>query len=543
MTKQLSKNRVKNNTMKKLFIILSLVSFSLPAYSEIIKLRNGKTIDAEIIGKTDECIEIDIAGISISHYLDEIESIDGERLIESSYGGIVLTELEPRGLLKEAREIASTNVFYEQLFDITFNSVQLLTPFIKKGVKYASDGNFQEAKNQFANSKFKYSAQQFLDIVAQLDEGLITRDYAVHYFKAMNHAFDFQNKEGIEELIVAIGINPESPLAYSSLGYAYSHFGYPEKGIGYLNKALEIDPNFIEAYFYLGKIYGDKMDQVQQAITYFEKAIGLNTDSVIPYSAFSSFLVSIKRPQQALLYSQKALEIDPDYVGTHFELSQIYLFLQEPEKALTYALKCFQAIPENPAPTFMLVHLYEFLGTPQEAIPYLEKTLELNPDSSLTSLMYLGLGSIYWGLLQKEKAIQYYLKAWEFNKNDFVALTILTSYYFSTKQYEQAIFFAKKMLEVAPKGFEVPDDPLFCISGSSETIGYNPAKVYGIIGGSYVALGQYQQAISYLEEALQVEVDREIYRILAYAYRQLGNYEKAYEIEEYLDKIKELVED
>jgi len=463
---------------------------------------------------------------------EEIENINGERLAESSHGKIVSSELESRGLLKEAEDIASFNVFYEQLFNVTHDQILSSTPFINKGIKHASEGNFQEAKNYFNSSKFKHSAQQLLDVVDQLDEGLITEDYALHYFKGVNYFDDLQVKEAIKEFVAAIEINPNFPLAYSLLGYAYGFLGYPEKGIGYLNKALEIDPNFIEAYLYLGKIYGHLLDQAQQAVTYFEKAIDLNPDSVIPYSMLSSFLVFIKQPQQAFVYSQKALEIDPNYIGTYLELTQIYFFLQEYDKALSYAMKCFEVIPENPVSTFMLVQLYRYLGRPQEAIPYLEKTLELNPDSPLTSLMYLGLGKIYWGLQQREKAVKYYLKAWEFNQNDFVALTLLTSYYFSTKQYEQTIFFAKKMLELAPEGFEVPVDPFFWISGSSETISYNPAKVYGIIGGSYVALEQYQKAIPYLENALQGEADkREIYRILVYAYRQLGNYEKAYEIE------------
>lgn len=517
--------------LKKIIILILLVFFSLPSYSEAIKLKNGKAIDAEIIEKTDEYIKVDINDIVITHYLDEIESIDGERLVKSSYDKIASTGLESKRLLKKARIIASSNVFYEQLFNITLNSIRFLAPFIKKGIEYAADGNFQEAKNCFSSSKFKYSAQQFLNVIGQLEKGLITENYVLRYFKAINYLFNLQTKEAIEELTIAIEINPNSPLAYSLLGYAYGCSGYPKKGISYLNKALEIEPNFIEAYLYLGKIYGSELNQIRKAIAYFEKAIDLNPASVVPYSTFSAFYFYLKQPQQALIYSLKALEINPNYIGTHLELAQIYFSLQKHKEALAYALKCFQVMPENIASTFILVQLYEFLGRPQEAIPYLEKTLEINPNSSLTSLMYFGLGKIYWDLQQKEKAVKYYLKAWEFNQNDFLAPLILTSYYFSTKQYEQAIFFAKKLLELAPEKFEVPAESFFGF-GSSESSSYNPIKVYGIIGGSYAALEQYQEAIFYLEEALRRGTNEgEIYRVLAYAYRQLGNYEKAYEIE------------
>lgn len=467
--------------------------------------------------------------------LKETQSIIEERLAESSHGKIVSAELEPRGILKEVRDIASSNIFYEQLFNITLNSVRFFAPSIKKGVEYASVGNFQEAKNHFNSSRLKYSAQQFLDVINQLDEGLITEDYAVHYFKGENYYFDSQIKKAIKELTSAIEINPDSPLAYSSLGYAYSFLGYPEKGISYLNKALEIDPNFIEAYLYLGKIYGNTMGQIQQAIGYFEKAIELNPVSIIPYSALSAFYSSLKQPQQARVYSLKALEIDPDYIGTYLELAQIYFLLQEYEKALVYASECFRVMPENPALTFILVNLYQSLERSQEAIPYLEKTLELNSDSYLGSLICLSLGEIYSHSQQEEKAVKYYLKAWEFNSNDLVAPTLLASYYFSTKQYERTIFFAKKMLEVAPEGFTISEFSLFGFSRTPISGSYNPAMACSLIGASYVAIAQYQQAIPYLEEALRGKVDRgDIYRILAYAYRKLGNYEKAYEIEEYI---------
>lgn len=518
--------------LKRIVILILLVFFSSSSYSEVIKLKNGKTINAEIIEKTGEYIKVNISDIAITHYLDEIESIDGEKLAKSSYDKIVSTELESKGALKEARAIASSSVFYGQFFNIVLDSVKFLAPFIKEGVECATNGDFQEAENCFNSSKFKYSTQRFLDVINQLEKGLITESYALHYFKAVNYFFNLQIKEAIEELTVAIEINPNSSLAYSLLGYAYSCLGYPEKGIVYLNKALEIEPNSIEAYLYLGEIYGNELNQIQKAIGYFEKAVDLNPASVVPYSTFSAFYFYLKQPQQALVYSLKALEIDPNYIGTHLELAQIYLFLQNYEEALAYALKCFQVMPENIAPTFILVQLYEFLGRPQEAIPYLKKTLELNPNSSLTSLMYCGLGKIYWDLQQKEKAVKYYLKAWEFNQNDFLAPVFLTSCYFSTKQYKRTIFFAKKLLELAPEKFEVPAKSSLFGFGSSEVSSYSPAKVYGIIGGSYVALEQYQQAISYLEEALRRGTDeREIYRILAYAYRQLGNYEKAYAIE------------
>ncbi|MFC1752713.1 toxin-antitoxin system YwqK family antitoxin [Thermoproteota archaeon] len=64
--------------------ILSLVIihlFLIPVSADTIVLKSGKTIEGKITERTDEKIQIDIGiGIPVTYYLNEIESIDGERI-------------------------------------------------------------------------------------------------------------------------------------------------------------------------------------------------------------------------------------------------------------------------------------------------------------------------------------------------------------------------------------------------------------------------------------------------------------------------------
>ncbi len=59
--------------------ILSLIFLFISSYvfAETIVLKSGKTIKGKILEKTDSSIKVDIAGIPITYYLDEIENIDG----------------------------------------------------------------------------------------------------------------------------------------------------------------------------------------------------------------------------------------------------------------------------------------------------------------------------------------------------------------------------------------------------------------------------------------------------------------------------------
>lgn len=60
-------------------LLLSIISlfFILTCFSETIQLKNGGTLEAIIVEKTDTCIKTDIGGLSLTYYLDDIESING----------------------------------------------------------------------------------------------------------------------------------------------------------------------------------------------------------------------------------------------------------------------------------------------------------------------------------------------------------------------------------------------------------------------------------------------------------------------------------
>lgn len=67
---------------KKNLLILSLVlTVSFPALSlaETIVLKSGQKIEGKITERTDKYINVDIAGVAVPYFLDDIESIDGQK--------------------------------------------------------------------------------------------------------------------------------------------------------------------------------------------------------------------------------------------------------------------------------------------------------------------------------------------------------------------------------------------------------------------------------------------------------------------------------
>lgn len=71
--------------MKKIFLLIALVSLNGTVSAETIKLKNGKTIEGKIVEQKSDSIKVDSGiGISISYFLDELESINGKSIEKSS---------------------------------------------------------------------------------------------------------------------------------------------------------------------------------------------------------------------------------------------------------------------------------------------------------------------------------------------------------------------------------------------------------------------------------------------------------------------------
>ncbi|MDD4955365.1 MAG: hypothetical protein PHP17_04950 [Candidatus Omnitrophica bacterium] len=70
----------------KMNIILAamFLFYALPVFAEKITLNSGKTVEGKIIERTNDKIKIDVGGIPITYYMDQIESIDGNKIKPSS---------------------------------------------------------------------------------------------------------------------------------------------------------------------------------------------------------------------------------------------------------------------------------------------------------------------------------------------------------------------------------------------------------------------------------------------------------------------------
>ena len=87
LPKQNFRQRVKMYNKRLFGILISLLLlvflFPITIFAETIILKSGQKIEGKIIEKTNDYIKIDFYGVSLTYFLDEIESIDGIKLTKS----------------------------------------------------------------------------------------------------------------------------------------------------------------------------------------------------------------------------------------------------------------------------------------------------------------------------------------------------------------------------------------------------------------------------------------------------------------------------
>ena len=200
----------------------------------------------------------------------------------------------------------------------------------------------------------------------------------------------------------AIQIDPNFVIAHNNLGLTLKELGEPFKAISCFEKAIQIDPNFSISHNNLGTSFKE-IGELQKAIVCYEKAIKINPDYLNAYNNLGLIFMELEDYQKALGYYEKAIEINPKFANTHNNIGVIFLELGEYRKATI----CFEkAIKINPGHTDALNNLLRFLYKMDDKNIFLEKLDERINQGEINALI---------GSLSTRSEIKYGIK----RKNPF----------------------------------------------------------------------------------------------------------------------------
>jgi tetratricopeptide (TPR) repeat protein len=116
-------------------------------------------------------------------------------------------------------------------------------------------------------------------------------------------------KAAIERASKDVQASPTSYRAHFKLANAYADARNEENAKTHYERALELNPKYIEALVNLGTLYSD-LEQPGEAIQYFEKALGLNPDDCKARSNLGNAYYALERYPDAMYEYERAIEAD-----------------------------------------------------------------------------------------------------------------------------------------------------------------------------------------------------------------------------------------
>ncbi|RJO63704.1 MAG: hypothetical protein C4540_06385 [Candidatus Omnitrophota bacterium] len=212
--------------------LLCALTVKNPALAETILFKTGKFISGTIVEKTDKYIKVDVYGVTLTYYLDEIKTI-----FEKSAGLLYIS-----------------------------------------GLKDAVDLKFQDAKKKLSSTADLLPLRDLslaaIKAIDDAESNLISQESAVYFLKGLLYCGDNKVNEGIENFLKAIQAEPEYELFYIYLGATYIGVEKFQDAIDTLQKVLAINPDSAEGNHFLGSLYVH-LDRRPEGISYLEKSVPL----------------------------------------------------------------------------------------------------------------------------------------------------------------------------------------------------------------------------------------------------------------------------
>jgi tetratricopeptide (TPR) repeat protein len=276
------------------------------------------------------------------------------------------------------------------------------------------------------------------------------------------------------------------------------------KALSYFERVIEKNPNYADAYFYIGYCKR-KLGNYTEAVEAYKQAIRIKPDYADAYCDLGVVYGELGRYTEAIEAFKQAIRVNPDYADAYYNLGVVYGELGRYAEAIEAFKQVIRIKPDYAEAYLNLGVAYGELGRYAEAIEAYKQAIRVNPDYAKA---YYNLGVAYRKLGRNTEAIEAYKQAIRINPDYANAYYNLGVVYGELGRYTEAIEAFKQAIRVNP----------------------DYADAYYNLGVAYRKLGRNTEAIEAYKQAIRINPDfAEAHYNLGIAYLILGNKSSALE--------------
>jgi tetratricopeptide (TPR) repeat protein len=107
-------------------------------------------------------------------------------------------------------------------------------------------------------------------------------------------------------------MDPENSAIFYNLGVVYTFLRKEDEAIENFQKCIDLDPEYVQAYYNMGQISLIKKRDFSKALHFFDRAVAVRPDYVGAHHQRGIAYELLGYVQKAIECWEKSLELDPD---------------------------------------------------------------------------------------------------------------------------------------------------------------------------------------------------------------------------------------
>lgn len=330
------------------------------------------------------------------------------------------------------------------------------------------------------------------------------------YYSGLRSVLSEDFKNGLSYFVNAVQENPSYADAYFYIGYCNGELGHYSEAIEAYKQVVQINPDNHEAYYNLGYNYAE-IGILNAAMDAFKRAIRINPDYTKAYYGLGAIYYGhLELYNEALEAIKQVTRINPDDDLAYFILGQIYIELGCYNGAIDAFNQVIRINPDDAEAHYILGYLYDQLERDVEATDAYKQAMRLNPDYADADNNDADNNSC-WTLSKVRrygKMMDVYKQEIYINSEDYLAYFILGETYEQQIRYSQAIEAYKQAIRINP----------------------DFADAHYNLGCAYSELGRHSEAIEAYKQVIRLNPNCiEAHQNLGVSYSQLRLYNEAME--------------
>ncbi len=372
----------------------------------------------------------------------------------------------------------------------------------------------------FGRGKILLEKKEFQKALEDMDKVLEADPENTAAIKIKAKAFLAMKKpaDAIESLNKVISISDNDPDPYYSRALAHKQINDFKASENDLLKVVEIQPANSEAWYELGNV-AFRTGRKETAIEHYNRALEHDPDHQQAFNNRGWVMGRLGRFDKAIEDFTRALEIEPTFLAALKNRA----WANAKAGRLDATLKDYEAIlkqePENREIRVARSKLLMQKGKDKAALKEMEKALGQVSEKNQDPAEFKISAEAAYRAGEFQKAIEFYSKAINLDKNNPDLLMARSEVYIKTKNYEQAVKDLRNALQYVKKDKE--------------------SKVRYELGKAYLINWKLKQAIEQFDKTLELTPDNGLaYANRGVAHKEIGHLKKS---EKDLEKALELL--